>query len=143
MEFFLYPFHSRPQNNGTWFPEDNPHRRSNRQSIMMPSQDKAKKDLFFSKLHLIFPVMVNYFGSLIITAYSAFTPAIAKVFYLAGYIEQYGSGTIRMVEWMKEAGLPEPDYKEELSGFSVYFYKDIYIEENLGKMGLNERMSSI
>ncbi len=66
-------------------------------------------------------------------------PLIAKVFYLAGYIEQYGSGTVRMVEWMKEAGLPEPEYKEELGGFSVYFYKDIYTEENLRKMGLNER----
>lgn len=40
---------------------------------------------------------------------------------------------------MKEAGLPEPEYKEEMGGFSVYFYKDIYTEENLGKMGLNER----
>jgi len=66
-------------------------------------------------------------------------PLIAKVFYLAGYIEQYGSGTVRMVEWMKEAGLPEPEYKEELGGFSVYFYKDIYTEENLRKIGLNER----
>jgi ATP-dependent DNA helicase RecG len=66
-------------------------------------------------------------------------PLIAKVFYLAGYIEQYGSGTVRMVEWMKEAGLPEPEYKEELGGFSVYFYKDIYTEENLRKLGLNER----
>jgi len=66
-------------------------------------------------------------------------PLIAKVFYLAGYIEQYGSGTVRMVEWMKEAGLPEPEYKEEMGGFSVYFYKDIYTEENLRKMGLNER----
>ena len=44
-----------------------------------------------------------------------------------------------MVEWMKEAGLPEPEYKEELGGFSVYFYKDIYTEENLRGMGLNER----
>ena len=66
-------------------------------------------------------------------------PLIAKVFYLAGYIEQYGSGTVRMVEWMKEAGLPEPEYKEELGGFSVYFYKDVYIEENLRKMEVNER----
>jgi len=66
-------------------------------------------------------------------------PLIAKVFYLAGYIEQYGSGTVRMVEWMKEAGLPEPEYKEEMGGFSVYFYKDIHTKENLNKMGLNER----
>ncbi|MDI6755450.1 MAG: ATP-binding protein, partial [Thermodesulfobacteriota bacterium] len=66
-------------------------------------------------------------------------PLIAKVFYLAGFIEQYGSGTVRMVEWMKEAGLPEPEYKEEMGGFSVYFYKDIFTEENLRKMGLNDR----
>jgi len=66
-------------------------------------------------------------------------PLIAKVFYLAGLIEQYGSGTIRMVEWMREAGLPEPEYKEEMGGFSVYFYRDIYTEENMRKMGLNER----
>ena len=64
---------------------------------------------------------------------------IAKAFYLAGYIEQYGSGTVRMTEWMKEGGLPEPEFKEELAGFSVYFYKDIYTEQNLIKMGLNER----
>jgi len=66
-------------------------------------------------------------------------PLIARVFYLAGYIEQYGSGTVRMVEWMKDAGLPEPEYKEEMGGFSVYFYKDICTEENLRRMGLNER----
>lgn len=66
-------------------------------------------------------------------------PLIAKAFYLAGYIEQYGSGTVRILNWMKEAGLPEPEYKEEMGGFSVYFYKDIYTEENLRKMGLNER----
>lgn len=40
---------------------------------------------------------------------------------------------------MKEAGLPELEYKEEMGGFSVYFHKDIYPGENLIKMGLNER----
>jgi ATP-dependent DNA helicase RecG len=66
-------------------------------------------------------------------------PQIAKVFYLAGFIEQYGSGTVRMLEWLKEEGLPEPEYKEEMGGFSVYFHKDIYTEDNLRKMGLNDR----
>jgi ATP-dependent DNA helicase RecG len=66
-------------------------------------------------------------------------PQIAKAFYLTGLIEQYGSGTVRMIEWMKEAGLPAPEYKEEQGGFSVYFYKDIFTEENLRKMGLNDR----
>lgn len=45
-----------------------------------------------------------------------------------------------MIEWMKEAGLLEPEYKEEQGGFSVYFYKDIYTEENLRKMGLSDRL---
>jgi len=67
-------------------------------------------------------------------------PQIAKAFYLAGLIEQYGSGTVRMIEWMKEAGLPAPEYKEEQGGFSVYFYKDIFTEENLRKMGLSDRL---
>ncbi|MCM8822656.1 MAG: AAA family ATPase, partial [Candidatus Omnitrophica bacterium] len=35
--------------------------------------------------------------------------------------------------------LPEPEFKEEFGGLAVYFYKDIYTEEHLRKMGLNER----
>jgi ATP-dependent DNA helicase RecG len=66
-------------------------------------------------------------------------PLIANAFYLAGFIERWGSGTERMVQLCMEQGLPEPEYKEEFGGFSVYFYKDIYTEENLRKMGLNER----
>jgi ATP-dependent DNA helicase RecG len=66
-------------------------------------------------------------------------PLIANAFYLAGFIERWGSGTERMVQLCIEQGLPEPEYKEEFEGFSVYFYKDIYTEENLRKMGLNER----
>jgi len=66
-------------------------------------------------------------------------PLIANVFYLAGFIERWGSGTKRIVDLCKEQNLPEPDYKEEQGGFSVWFYKDIYMEENLGKMELNKR----
>lgn len=43
------------------------------------------------------------------------------------------------MELCKEQGLPEPDFKEEMGGFSVVFYKDIYTEEHLRKLGLNER----
>jgi len=35
--------------------------------------------------------------------------------------------------------LPEPEFKEEFGGISVYFRKDIYTEEYLRKLGLNER----
>jgi len=66
-------------------------------------------------------------------------PLIANVFYLAGFVEKWGSGTRRIVDLCKAQGLPEPEYKEEQGGFSVWFYKDIYTEDNLRKMGLNER----
>ncbi|MGC8886704.1 MAG: ATP-binding protein, partial [Verrucomicrobiia bacterium] len=69
-------------------------------------------------------------------------PQIATVFYYAGLIESWGSGTIKMVELCKESGLPEPDfinYEQGIGAFSVIFNKDIYTEENLRKIGLNER----
>ncbi len=66
-------------------------------------------------------------------------PLIANAFYLAGFIERWGSGTKRIVDLCKKQGLPEPEYREEQGGFSVWFYKDIYTEDNLRKMGLNER----
>ncbi len=64
------------------------------------------------------------------------------VFYYAGLIESWGSGTIKMINLCKENHLPDPDfinYEEGIGAFSVVFYKDIYTEEILRKMGLNER----
>ncbi|SHH23785.1 ATP-binding protein [Thermosipho atlanticus] len=66
-------------------------------------------------------------------------PLIVHIFYLAGFIEEMGSGTGRIIESMKSAGLPVPEFKEEMGGFSVYFRKDIYTEEYLKELGLNER----
>ncbi|MCD6456514.1 MAG: putative DNA binding domain-containing protein [Methanophagales archaeon] len=66
-------------------------------------------------------------------------PLIANVFYLAGFIELWGSGTKRIVDLCKEQNLPEPDYKEEQGGFSVWLYKDIYTEEYLKELELKER----
>lgn len=63
---------------------------------------------------------------------------IARVFYLAGYIERWGTGTHRIIQDLKRAGLPEPQF-ESRNGFRVWFYKDIYTEEKLREFGLNER----
>lgn len=63
---------------------------------------------------------------------------IARAFYLAGYIEQWGSGTYRMTESLKKAGLPEPEFESYFS-FTVWFYKDIYTEGKLRELGLSER----
>ena len=61
------------------------------------------------------------------------------MFFKAGLIETWGRGTIKIMDECKKAGLPEPEFKDEYGGFAVYFYKDIYTEENLRKIGLNER----
>jgi len=64
---------------------------------------------------------------------------IAEVFYLAGYIEKWGSGTLRILEAAKNEGLLKVTFSITGEGFKVEFWKDIYNEEYLRKLGLNER----
>ena len=64
---------------------------------------------------------------------------IAQVFYDIGYIEKYGSGTIKVIELCKQQGIPLPEFKEVTGGFSVIFRKDVYTEDYLLNLGLNER----
>jgi len=66
-------------------------------------------------------------------------PLIVHIFYLAGLIEEYGSGIGRIMNSLSDANLPEPEFKEEFSGFSLYMRKDYYTEERLKEMGLNDR----
>ena len=66
-------------------------------------------------------------------------PLIVHTFYLAGLIEEYGSGIGRIMDSLKEANLPEPEFKEEFAGFSLYLRKDYYTEKRLKEMGLNDR----
>jgi len=66
-------------------------------------------------------------------------PLLAQVFYFAGWIERWGSGTTMIVELCRQQGLPEPDFRSEKGRFEVIFYKDPYTEERLREMGLNER----
>lgn len=64
---------------------------------------------------------------------------LAEIFYYAGFIESWGHGTIKIVENCVKQGLPEPDFMEENGVMTVVFYKDKWNEENLRKLGLNER----
>ena len=66
-------------------------------------------------------------------------PLIAYIFYLSGIIERVGSGIQRILDSFKKAGLPEPEFDANEHSFTVIFRKDIYNEENLRKLGLNER----
>jgi ATP-dependent DNA helicase RecG len=64
---------------------------------------------------------------------------IAQIFYDIGHIEKYGSGTIKIIDFCKRGGIPLPEFKEVSGGFSVVLRKDIYTEEYLRNLGLNER----
>ena len=63
---------------------------------------------------------------------------IGGIFYDMGLVEQWGSGIDKMRKACQKAGIPEPKF-EEHQGFRVIFRKDIYTEEYLQKIGLNER----
>ncbi|HDZ85265.1 MAG TPA: transcriptional regulator [Candidatus Moranbacteria bacterium] len=64
---------------------------------------------------------------------------LAEIFYYAGFIEAWGRGTLKIMEKCAEQGLPEPDFTEENGVMTVTFYKDKWNEENLKKLGLNDR----
>lgn len=64
---------------------------------------------------------------------------IASTFFYAGLIEAWGQGTIDIMDACKEAGLPEPTYREAFGGFELTMLKDIYTEEYLSKLELNDR----
>ncbi|MCG2726004.1 MAG: DUF4062 domain-containing protein [Elusimicrobia bacterium] len=67
-------------------------------------------------------------------------PYIANVLYLADYAQRAGSGTIEMLAKCKEHHAPEPEFvlirnKE----FRAILPRDIFTEDSLVRIGLNER----
>lgn len=64
---------------------------------------------------------------------------IADIFFRAGYIESWGRGIDIMLEGCKEYDMPEPLIEEDQGGIRVTFLKDIYTEEYLRALDLNER----
>ncbi|MDL2312816.1 putative DNA binding domain-containing protein [Bacteroidales bacterium OttesenSCG-928-B11] len=68
-----------------------------------------------------------------------YNPDIANAFFRSGYIESWGRGTLKMIKECLDAGLPEPRYDYSMSGFWVEFKKDVYNEEYLKSIGLNDR----
>jgi len=66
-------------------------------------------------------------------------PLVADVCFKGGLIDAWGRGTIKIIDTCKEAGLPEPELKERDGGFFVTLFKNNLTEEQLRKLGLNER----
>ena len=66
-------------------------------------------------------------------------PLIAESLYLTRYIEKVGSGTQRMIELCRQAGLPEPDYELRAGSFVLTLWRDWLTEKVLAGLNLNER----
>jgi len=66
-------------------------------------------------------------------------PIIADVSFKGGYIDAWGRGTIKILDTCKEAELPEPEMLELDGGFSITLFNNKLTQEELVKLGLNDR----
>jgi hypothetical protein len=68
-------------------------------------------------------------------------PLVAESLYLTRYIEKAGSGTQRMIELCRLAGLPEPQFEQRSGSFVITLWRDWLTAEVLSRFNLNERQS--
>lgn len=66
-------------------------------------------------------------------------PLIAESLYLTRYIEKAGSGTQRMIELCRDAGLPEPSFELRQGSFVLTLWRDWFTTEALAGFGLSDR----
>ena len=64
---------------------------------------------------------------------------IADAFFLIGYVEQFGTGTQRMIDLLQQAGLPEPEFESREHFFRVLFRKPVPVEKQFAHSDLNGR----
>jgi ATP-dependent DNA helicase RecG len=64
---------------------------------------------------------------------------IARAFFLIKYIEQFGTGTGRMISDCREAEVPEPEFESRTTSFRTIFRLSVAPSERYGRMGLNEQ----
>ncbi|NLD97880.1 MAG: hypothetical protein GX635_12235, partial [Synergistaceae bacterium] len=66
---------------------------------------------------------------------------LCEPLYLARYIERAGTGTLDMIKFCTEAGLPEPQFRSEGEHFVTTIWRDWLTEDVLAGLGLNERQT--
>ena len=65
-------------------------------------------------------------------------PIIANVFYRAGLIERWGSGTLNILDWCKENGNPGPTWREQAGSVYVTFRPPFLAKDQVGtQLGLS------
>lgn len=66
---------------------------------------------------------------------------VADAFFLIKYIEQFGTGTRRMINECRASGMPEPEFESHGDAFRIVFRKSVPVEQQFAKIGLNERQT--
>lgn len=66
-------------------------------------------------------------------------PLIAEPLFWVRYIEKLGTGTLDMIALCREAGLPEPEFRQDGGQWVVTLWLDLLTETVLVEMGLNRR----
>lgn len=62
-------------------------------------------------------------------------PKIAKACFMAGYIDTWGRGILKIIKACKDAGLPEPDIIEMNGGVEVTIYSKTSDDTTGGQVG--------
>ena len=70
-------------------------------------------------------------------------PLIARTFYRRGIIEEWGRGTIKMVDLATAAGLPRPEIEERGDCVTVRFHRADYVPSGRSGNDLLERQEAI
>ena len=66
-------------------------------------------------------------------------PILAEACFRGGFIDSWGSGIMKIIDSCKMAGLPTPTIEEDCGGIIVRLFKARFSQEELEKLGLNER----
>jgi ATP-dependent DNA helicase RecG len=64
---------------------------------------------------------------------------VAEPLFLAHYNEKAGTGTIDMIALCHEAGLPEPEFRQDGGQFVMTLWRDWLTDSILSSLNLNER----
>ncbi|MBI5064929.1 putative DNA binding domain-containing protein [Candidatus Woesearchaeota archaeon] len=69
-------------------------------------------------------------------------PLIAKIFFLTGYIDTWGKGTINIINLLKENKLSLPTFEENQGNFKIKFKREYFSERAEEKFGEGSERSS-
>jgi predicted HTH transcriptional regulator len=66
-------------------------------------------------------------------------PLLAEPLFLARYIEKAGTGTLDMIALCREAGLPEPEFRQDGGQFVQTLWRDWLTDKTVNALNLNAR----